>query len=128
MENYFSKTLFDNDLVNSYYLLSSVNGILVYKSRDDSIYKLTDKLEPASLANSIFIKMVKVNFELRNDFVSLVIYYNILPKSRILYIIHSYLFLISLAYFCFSIFILYRIYRDIICRDRDDYFLLDDLH
>lgn len=92
LENYFSKTLFDNDLVNSYYLLSSVNGILVYKSRDDSIYKLTDKLEPASLANSIFIKMVKVNFELRNDFVSLVIYYNILPKSRIPYILHSYLF------------------------------------
>ncbi|BDU62584.1 hypothetical protein BOFE_01240 [Candidatus Borrelia fainii] len=119
LENYFEQTLFDNDLVNSYYLLSSVNGMLIYKSKDDLIYKLTDKLEPTFLKNSVFIKKVKVNFELSNILVTLVIYYNILPKSRILYILHFYLFVISLAYFCFSVFILYCIYRDINGGDHD---------
>ncbi len=124
LENYFSKTLFDNDLVNSYYLLSSVNGMLIYKSKDDSIYRLSDKLEPTFLINSIFIKKVKVNFELSDDFISLVVYYNILPKSRILYILYSYFFVISFLYFCFSVFVLYRLYRDINC----DHCVLDDLH
>ncbi|ANF34200.1 MULTISPECIES: hypothetical protein [Borrelia] len=119
LENYFDKTLFDNDLVNSYYLLSSVNGMLIYKSKDDSIYKLTDKLEPTFLTNSVFVKKIKVNFELNNALVSLVVYYNILPKSRILYILHFYLFVISLAYFCFSVFVLYCIYRDINDGDHD---------
>ncbi|ETZ18948.1 hypothetical protein BDCR2A_00921 [Borrelia duttonii CR2A] len=123
LENYFSNTLFDNDLVNSYYLLSSVNGMLVYKSKDDSIYRLSDKLEPTFLINSIFIKKVKVNFELSDDFISLVVYYNILPKSRILYILYSYFFVMSFLYFCFSVFILYRLYRDINC----DHCVLDDL-
>ncbi|UPA18203.1 hypothetical protein bpuCAU1_000765 [Borrelia puertoricensis] len=126
LENYFDKTLFDNDLVNSYYLLSSVNGILIYKSKDDLIYKLTDKLEPTFLKNSVFIRRIKVNFELSNALVSLVVYYNILPKSRIVYILHFYLFVISLAYFCFSVFVLYCIYRDINGGDHDDrYYLLD---
>lgn len=123
LENYFSNTLFDNDLVNSYYLLSSVNGMLVYKSKDDSIYRLSNKLEPTFLINSIFIKKVKVNFELSDDFISLVVYYNILPKSRILYILYSYFFVMSFLYFCFSVFILYRLYRDINC----DHCVLDDL-
>ncbi|APR65171.1 hypothetical protein baBA2_000747 [Borrelia anserina] len=120
LENYFNKTLFDNDLVNSYYLISSVNGMLVYKAKDDSIYKLTDKLEPAFLKSSLFIKRIKVNFELDDNFISLVVYYNILPNSRILYILYSYLFLISLSYFCFSIFVLYRLYRDINDSDHND--------
>lgn len=103
--------------------------MLVYKSKDDSIYKFTGKLEPSSLSHSIFIKRIKVNFESSDDLVSLVVYYNILPKSRIPYILHSYLFLISLVYFCFSIFVLYRIYRDInVCDHDDQCCLLNDLH
>ncbi len=97
--------------------------MLVYKSKDDSIYRLSDKLEPTFLINSIFIKKVKVNFELSDDFISLVVYYNILPKSRILYILYSYFFVMSFLYFCFSVFILYRLYRDINC----DHCVLDDL-
>ncbi|WP_024653302.1 hypothetical protein [Borrelia persica] len=124
LENYFNNTLFDDDLVNFYYLFSSVNGVLVCKAKDDSIYKLSDKLEPTSLINGIFIKKIKVNFELGDEFISLVVYYNILPKSRILYILHSYLFLISFLYFCFSIFVLYCIYQDI----NYAHCFLDDFH
>ncbi|BCR21344.1 hypothetical protein BmIO_00760 [Borrelia miyamotoi] len=126
LDYYFEQTLFEDDLVNSYYLLSSVNGMIVYKSKDNSIYKLSDKLESTSLKNSIFIKKVKINFELNDVLVSLVVSYNILPKSRILYILCSYLFLMSFFYCCFSIFILCCIHRDI--NGDDHYCLLDDLH
>ncbi|WP_445436157.1 hypothetical protein [Candidatus Borreliella tachyglossi] len=124
LENYFDKTFGEDDLVSSYYLFSAVNGVLVYKSKDDMIYRSSDKLEPVLLQNSIFVKKFKVNFGLSNDFISLVVYYNILPKSRILYILNSYLFLISLFYVYFSLFVLYCIYRDTNDRDhgggRDD--------
>ncbi|BCR22159.1 hypothetical protein [Borrelia sp. HM] len=127
LEYYFEQTLFKDDLVNSYYLLSSVDGILVYKSKDNSIYKLKDKLESTSFKSSGFIKKVKINFELSDDvLISLVIYYNILPKSRILYILFSYLFLMSFFYFCFSIFIIYRIHIDL--NGGAHCFLVDDLH
>ncbi|QMU99496.1 hypothetical protein F0310_03730 [Borrelia sp. A-FGy1] len=135
LEQYFDKTLGEHDLVSSYYLLSSVNGILVYRTKDNFIYKFSDKLDPVLLKKSIFIKKFKVNFELGNDLISLVVYYNILPKNRILYILNFYLFLMSLLYLHFSIFILYCIYRNTSVHvlrddvgDGDHASHLDDLH
>ena len=127
LEYYFEQTLFKDDLVNSYYLLSSVNGILVYKSKDNAIYKLKGKLESTFFNSSVFIKKVKMNFELSDDvLISLVVYYNILPRSRIFYILFFYLFLMSLFYFCFSIFIIYRIHIEL--NGGIHCFLVDDLH
>ncbi|UER67893.1 hypothetical protein LKV13_03840 [Borrelia sp. BU AG58] len=112
LEQYFDKALGEHGLVSSYYLFSSVNGILVYKTKDGLIYKSSDKLEPVLLQSSVFIKKFKANFELSNELISLVVYYNILPKSRILYVLNSYLVLISLFYLHFSLFVLYCIHRN----------------
>ena len=69
-------------------------------------------MDPVLLKNSVFIKKFKVNFELSNDVISLVVYYNILPRHRILYVLNSYLVLMSLFYLHFSLFVLYCIHRN----------------
>ena len=113
LEQYFDKTLGEHDLVSSYYLRSSANGILVYKTKDDLIYKSSDEVEPVLLKNSVFIKKFRATFELSNELISLVVYYNILPKSRILYVLNSYLVLMSLLYLYFSLCVLYCIHQNI---------------
>ncbi|WKC58284.1 hypothetical protein [Borrelia sp. P9F1] len=113
LEQYFDKTLGEHDLVSSYYLFSSVNGILVYKTKDDLIYKSSDEAEPVLLKNGVFIKKFNATFELGNELIDLVVYYNILPRGRILYVLNSYLVLMSLLYLYFALFVLYRIHQNI---------------